>query len=44
MKCGAAAKDLTEVQIWTNKTIKASAEELSVLSTGQEVDKTHHEG
>lgn len=44
MKCRAAAKDLTEVQIWTNKTIKASGEELSVLSTGPGVDKTHHWG
>lgn len=39
MKCRAAAKSRTEVQIWTNKIIKASAEELSILSTGQGVDK-----
>lgn len=33
MKCRAAAKSLTEVQIWewTNKTIKASAEEIFSL-------------
>lgn len=44
MKYRAAAKSLTEVQIWTNKTIKASAEEISLLSTGRGVDKTNHGG
>lgn len=44
MKYRAAAKSLTEVQIWTNKTIKASAGEISLFSTGQGVDKTNHGG